>query len=337
MLSGPLGIGLIVVLWLCVLLPLILRNQKPISRTDDAFDRTRVVLKGDEENTHIRRRPRFSIKDEELILDEPELKDEEDLDPLLVEEEPAPSAEVEEEPQAEETEDTTHEDAETQDTQKEEDEENEENEEEIEEESEKVSISDAYIGPSDLLHPGAYYESLDAESDSTEEPHIDDSTELTPEEMEFARRRRGRGGYDPQVDAANTLTRYQRRKRTLIGLLSLFVLGITFGFISGGSMWVMPIIVAAITALYLWALRRNVKAEQELRVRRIQQMRRARLGVRNTHDDKLGIPQRLRRPGAIVVESHDESPDFEMLPLVQAEKHMEHSDIAELDDTRRAG
>ena len=39
------------------------------------------------------------------------------------------------------------------------------------------------------------------------------------------------------------------------------------------------------------------------------------MGVRNAEDEELKIPRNLRRPGAVVVEIDDESPDFVHLPL----------------------
>jgi len=63
------------------------------------------------------------------------------------------------------------------------------------------------------------------------------------------------------------------------------------------------------------ALRAQVRQEQALLRRRVKHLRRARLGVHNTDDEALKIPRNLRRPGAVVVEIDDESPDFEHLPL----------------------
>ena len=79
---------------------------------------------------------------------------------------------------------------------------------------------------------------------------------------------------------------------------------------AGGWTWWIPLVGVGLMTLYLVNLRRTVRAEQELRARRIRRMKMARLGVRNREDDELGIPQRLRRPGAVVVELDDEDPDF---------------------------
>ena len=55
-------------------------------------------------------------------------------------------------------------------------------------------------------------------------------------------------------------------------------------------------------------LRRQAVEERELRHRRLARMRRARLGVRNAEDDELGVPDRLMRPGAVILETDDNDP-----------------------------
>jgi len=67
-------------------------------------------------------------------------------------------------------------------------------------------------------------------------------------------------------------------------------------------------------AAYLTYLRRQVRLEESLRRRRVERMRRARLGVESREDDELSVvPPRLRRPGAVVLEVDDEDPAFDML------------------------
>ena len=139
--------------------------------------------------------------------------------------------------------------------------------------------------------------------------------DLTEEELAFAMRRRGRGGWDPEADKRASADRYQRRRRTLLGLAIAVVVSLFIGFIAGGAAWFVPAVALGITGLYLFALRSQVRQENDLRQRRIRQLRRARLGVRNAHDDELAIPRQLRRPGAVVLEADDESPDFDHLPI----------------------
>ena len=202
---------------------------------------------------------------------------------------------------------------------------------------------ETYTSPVDLMYPGAVdpapvidaEEADTAESDS-EEPENDGAleesaeadahgaygagdaalnTDLSEDEVAFAQRRLGRGGWDPVADKEKSATRYQRRQRTLIGLAIAVVLTVALGIVAGGWTWWLAGIVGVLTGTYLVALRAQVRQEQALLRRRVKHLRRARLGVHNTDDEALKIPRNLRRPGAVVVEIDDESPDFEHLPL----------------------
>ena len=144
-------------------------------------------------------------------------------------------------------------------------------------------------------------------------------SELSEEELEFAQARVGRGGWDPEADAANKATRYQRRQRTLFGLALVVVLTVALGIIFGGWLWWTAAVAGGLTVAYLVALRTQVRQEQQLRARRIAQLRRARLGVRSAEDEELAIPRSLRRPGAVIVEIDDTSPDWDHLPEVYEE------------------
>ena len=159
----------------------------------------------------------------------------------------------------------------------------------------------------------------------------DSDTELSEEELEFAQSRVGQGGWDPQADAENKATRYQRRQRTLMGLAIVVVLTVALGIIFGGWLWWTAAIAGGLTIAYLVALRTQVRQEQQLRARRISQLRRARLGVRSAQDEELAIPRYLRRPGAVIVEIDDSSPDWDHLP----EMHEEVEDIPQRPAPRR--
>lgn len=142
---------------------------------------------------------------------------------------------------------------------------------------------------------------------------------LTDDDLAFAERRRGRGGFDPVSDARYAETRFARRRRSVGVLAAFIVLGVILGAFVGGWTWWLPLAGAGLMVLYLVYLRRTVIAENELRARRIRRMKMARMGVRNSEDEELGIPERLRRPGAVVVELDDEDPDFADLPYATYE------------------
>ncbi|MDO5030490.1 MAG: hypothetical protein Q4E11_07915 [Corynebacterium sp.] len=137
---------------------------------------------------------------------------------------------------------------------------------------------------------------------------VDD--QLTEDDYAFAEKRRGRGGFDPVSDARYAETRFARRRRSVAGLAAFIAVTILIAAFVGGWTWWIPLLGVGLMAVYLVSLRRTVRAEQELRARRIRRMKMARLGVRHREDEELGIPQRLLRPGAVVVELDDEDPDF---------------------------
>lgn len=202
---------------------------------------------------------------------------------------------------------------------------------------------ETYTSPVDLMYPGAVDPApvIDAEEADTAETDSEEAdndgaleesaeadahdaygagdaalnTDLSEDEVAFAQRRLGRGGWDPVADKEKSATRYQRRQRTLIGLAIAVVLTVALGIVAGGWTWWLAAIVGVLTGTYLVALRAQVRQEQALLRRRVKHLRRARLGVHNTDDEALKIPRNLRRPGAVVVEIDDESPDFEHLPL----------------------
>ena len=177
---------------------------------------------------------------------------------------------------------------------------------------------DSTLAAEEVATEGSLSERADAPIDDT----------LTADDYAFAERRRGRGGFDPVTDARYAETRFARRRRSVAGLISFILVTIIVGVIVGGWTWWLPLVGAGLLAVYLVNLRRTVRAENELRRRRIRRMKLARQGVRNVEDDELGIPQRLRRPGAVVVELDDEDPAFADLPYGEYEPHYD-------DDLRR--
>lgn len=294
--SGFLVIGLIVVVWLVVLAPLVLRTQKPISKAGEAFDDTRVILEGGS-NVPARRRPRLT---QDTASEEVDTAEDDDEDYEIVD---SPSIFKHRKEEPEEVEEPVEEVVEMLDEEWDDD------------------LDDAYTSPLDHMHPAARARALEEyQSEEKLEEDLQDtdvSAELTQEDVEFAERRRGRGYYDPQADREFAQSQYARRQRTLLGLSAVVVISVILGFVVGGWLWALPVVSLAMTALYLTALRSQVRAENELRARRIRRLRRSRMGVRHSED----LPSRLRRPGAVVLELDDESPDFENLPtLLQVEE-----------------
>lgn len=194
------------------------------------------------------------------------------------------------------------------------------------------SISDAYFRGSDLdpeasveeaergvengekeaaAHATAMARKLREEEESTR-------AELDDEDMQYLAARKGRGVYDPVASQAAAQRRLQRRKQMLMALLVLCIVSIGAGVIFGSAAWIAPVIALGVTAMYLYFLRRSAIEEAKMRQRRIARMRRARLGVRNTEDEELGVPDRLRRPGAVIVEADDADPEFDHLSYIDS-------------------
>lgn len=342
--SGSLIIVLIIVVWLFVLAPLLLRGQKPIRKAGEAFDDTRVIHQGGSGDLPARRRPRLAATD---VRPAPETEDETvdyelvDADEVLLDddlptrsskglftrtEEPvevvdggvvhelapvAQPAEAEEKKvvaAVEESGTTVTADW-----------------DEWDDEEKTYAYDDSYTSPADFLYPDSAETEQPTAEDVEDEPEGDEQLstdfsedELSEDEIEFAEHRAARGGWDPVADAEYSLTRYQRRQRTLIGLAAAVVITAIIAFVIGSWSWLLPALAVVVTTVYLTALRSQVREEQALRMRRIRQLRRARLGVRSANDDELDLPRRLRRPGAVVLERDDESPDFEYLPVTHA-------------------
>ena len=202
--------------------------------------------------------------------------------------------------------------------------------------SDAYAYDETYTSPVDLMYPGAVDKAEVSENDSVVPAGVDEAdeaegsenlaaateaddpgmdTDLSEDEVEFAQRRLGRGGWDPVAEKEKSATRYQRRQRTLLGLAVAVVLTVALGIVVGGWAWWLAAVAGVLTVAYLIALRSQVRQEQALMRRRVRHLRRARLGVRNAEDEELKIPRNLRRPGAVVVEIDDESPDFVHLPL----------------------
>ena len=138
--------------------------------------------------------------------------------------------------------------------------------------------------------------------------------ELSDADLDFAERRRGRGAYDPMADRLAAEQRAHARQRTALILVGLSVVAVIVALLTVPAVWWFAGGSVLLLAAYLTYLRRQVRLEESLRRRRIERMRRARLGVESREDDELSVvPPRLRRPGAVVLEVDDEDPAFDML------------------------
>lgn len=356
---GPsLIILLIIVVWVIVLAPLVLGDNKPIRRSGEGYEETRVLHEGGSTPVAARRRPkltaadvhRYGAEEDEYEVVEAVSDDERVLiddtkaglkplfakraastevvaaepQPVIIDakEEPVESAEhAEQAVSAEAPTETPAEGGSTAYSVLQ--------ARAAAEDTEGAEDTEAYLDPSDFGYAGAELTEADADEEHAEVDEADVANsadaeetleagdadaEPTDEDIAFAQTRRGRGGWDPQQDARNRASRYQRRQRTFAGLLIACVVTLVAAAMFGGWVWVLPAISIGLTAWFLVALRQLVKKERALRQRRMRQLRRARLGVDTGHAEQVAPAAGRRRAGAIVVDMDDESPDFDHLP-----------------------
>lgn len=307
--TGTIVILLIALVWLFVLGPWYINRHRPISKAGTAFDDTRVIHEGGSGALTPRRRPKLGLATQQ----EDDYDDEQselDYTEALIAEYPDEAAITEEEyayeqeffdSEPEPVIEVTAVEPETS---------------VMGRDDHPYQLNDAYLIPGDLLYSDPDSEPAPSFEQDQYDEELDD--ELSEEDIAFAAARRGRGGYDPEADRRHATDRYQRRQRTVLTLFVMLAIALGAAVFFGNFVWAAPVVVAVMILMYLSALRGQSRKEAELRHRRIQQLRRARLGVRNSADDELGIPNRLRRPGAVVLEIDDDSPDFLYLEVVDS-------------------
>ncbi|CUU65885.1 divisome protein SepX/GlpR [Corynebacterium variabile] len=177
-------------------------------------------------------------------------------------------------------------------------------------------VDEAYIRGGDIDVSVGTDDELLVVKDTAEEPDEDaaySDDEITEDDIDYLASHQGRGIYNPVASRQLAEQRQARRRRVLLVLVAVTVLSLIGAVALSGALWIVTLAGAALTGMYLYSLRKQTLAERELQRRRLARMRRARLGVRNTDDRELGLPDRLRRPGAVVVESDDDDPEFAAL------------------------
>ncbi|MUM15584.1 hypothetical protein FZI91_09070 [Mycobacterium sp. CBMA271] len=162
-----------------------------------------------------------------------------------------------------------------------------------------------------------------AETDSGTYEYIDDTSGLTlpaepsrerhqaPPVYSSSRRRR----FDPETMARENARKFVFRKRVLMGLVAAMVVAGVVAATASTTFWWACGALGVVAVMYLGYLRRQTRIEEQLRRRRAARYQRSRVvGVENVADRELDVvPQRLRRPGAAVLEIDDEDPVFEHL------------------------
>ncbi|MDG3014794.1 gephyrin-like molybdotransferase receptor GlpR [Speluncibacter jeojiensis] len=136
-----------------------------------------------------------------------------------------------------------------------------------------------------------------------------------------APRRRGRGGFDPEADAEARAVRYASRQRTVVGLTVMALATLVLGLLVFSPLLWLHGVIDVLLVLYLTYLRRQVRMEQEIRRRRMARLARGRLDNAGRERRRGPVPERLRRPGAVVLEVDDEDPVFDHLEFYHPAVH----------------
>lgn len=139
--------------------------------------------------------------------------------------------------------------------------------------------------------------------------------EVQDEALRPTPRRRGRGGYDPEAAEATRAYKYRQRRRVTMVLAGATVLFAVVALLLASWLWAGAVISAALLALYLTYLRRQVKIEAQIRQRRMERLQRARQ-IRPEYG-RGRPPARAGRsaagPGRTVVDLDDDDPTFDHL------------------------
>lgn len=347
--SPSLIILLIIVVWVIVLAPMMIGKNKPILRAGEGYEETRVLHEGGTPTVSTRRRPKLTaadvhrhdeddeyevveaVTDEEQVLIDDTSRGLKPLFPKRVDAAESPAViEVidaeEDEVEAEEAPATGGSTAYSvllaQQEAAEDELDADEDELVEDEEQDNYEIRESYLAPEDFAvidHDADEAEAAEVAEDAEDAEDVevaeDAEAPAEPDEADiaFAESRRGRGGWDPQRDAARRADRQQRRQRTLLALLASCVITFVAAVVAGGWVWALPAVAVALTAWFMVVLRRTVKQERALRARRMQQLRRARLGV-DTAERPASIARERRRAGSVILDLDDTSPDFDHLP-----------------------
>ncbi|MGB3771291.1 MAG: gephyrin-like molybdotransferase receptor GlpR [Rhodococcus sp. (in: high G+C Gram-positive bacteria)] len=177
----------------------------------------------------------------------------------------------------------------------------------------RADVGQADVGQADVRH-------LDSEDPMETHDEQDQRVEHEDDYFseDFVPQRRGRGGFDPEADAIARAARYSFRQRAVLGSVFVIAMSAALGFLATPIFWWVFAVTLVGLSSYLFYLRRQVRIEEDIRRRRMHRLQRSRLGVESNSDPELKLtPERLRRPGAVVLEVDDEDPAFD---------HLEHYD-----------
>ncbi|WP_024794625.1 divisome protein SepX/GlpR [Tomitella biformata] len=155
----------------------------------------------------------------------------------------------------------------------------------------------------------------DVIEDAAEDVPVTDADEIRANvPTKVSVHRVGRGGFDPEADAAARAIRNRNRQRTMLGLAGATVISI-LGAVILSTLFVWGAVVfGLLLASYMAYMRRQVRMEQQIRERRLARLQRSRRDAVAERRAVHTVPGEARRYGAVVLEADDEDPAFEHLP-----------------------
>lgn len=330
----------LIVAWLFILLPMVLRGRPEVRKTTEAAANTRLLHRGGERAAvrrraagrhpsnpdYVRKRARTEAVlqrpvIEETAVESTDVTPEDAEDPTEVTDViDAVDADEIIDAEAVDLDDDHGEDA---DADLDEDD---ETDDDLDAEDESAELDDEL--DDDDLHAEDETEDLDAEDDTEDLDAEDDADEIDElDDLEDARpagpkprELRGRA-FTPDTIAERDARRYRERQRTAAGLTVATVLAIASCFFWQPYGFLATAVMVVLSGLYLFFLRRTAIAEQQHRAQRAARLRRhAAEDERLRREQEEAIPVRrgapaLRRPGGmIVLELDDEDPAFDHLP-----------------------
>ncbi|GAA3971287.1 divisome protein SepX/GlpR [Gordonia caeni] len=316
----------LIVAWLFILLPMVLRGRPEVRKTTEAAANTRLLHRGGERAAvrrraagrhpsnpdYVRKRARTEAALQRPVIEETA------VEPTAV---PADAAEdpteVTDVIEAVDADDII--DAEAVDL---------DDDFEGEDAEAEADLEEPDLEEPDEELEGEADDDLDADDEADEhevdelDDEVDDLDELEESKPAAPKARELRGrAFTPDAIAERDARRYRERQRMVAGLTVATLLAVVSCFYWQPYGFLATAVMVVLSGLYLFFLRRTAIAEQQHRAQRAARLRR-----HAVEDDRLrreqeeavpvrpGAPARRRPGGMIVLELDDEDPAFDHLP-----------------------
>lgn len=180
----------------------------------------------------------------------------------------------------------------------------------------------------------------DLADDDVADDDVADQDAVVTRSAPMPRERRGRGYPDGEI-AERDARRYRDRRRMVLGLSAASLLALVASIVWQPYGFILLGVMVALTGLYLFFLRRTAVAEQEHRAVRAARLRRhaaedSRLEQQQAQRlvERPVAPGRRRPGGMVVLDFDDEDPAFDHLPTYDLAAAMAGADGYDADYRR---